>query len=59
MRGLRGATTVSRDGKEEIWQAAKVLMDQDKEKSRQILLRECVACRALTWCRFLMHANVP
>jgi len=33
MRGLRGATTVSRDGKEEIWQAAKVLMEDLLQKN--------------------------
>ena len=33
MRGLRGATTVSRDDKEEIWQAAKVLMEELLKKN--------------------------
>ena len=33
MRGLRGATTVSRDAKEEIWQAAKVLMEELLKKN--------------------------
>lgn len=28
MRGLRGATTVSRDDKEEIWQAARLMMEE-------------------------------
>ena len=33
MRGLRGATTVSQDDKEEIWQAAKVLMEELLQKN--------------------------
>ena len=33
MRGLRGATTVSKNDKEEIWQAAKVLMEELLQKN--------------------------
>ena len=33
MRGLRGATTVSRDDKEEIWQAAKILVEDLLQKN--------------------------
>ena len=41
MRGLRGATTVSRDDKEEIWQAAKVLMEELLKK-RKILTNKLI-----------------
>ena len=33
MRGLRGATTVSKNDKEEIWQAAKVLVEDLLQKN--------------------------